>query len=104
MLFRSGTGLRMAADDPRRNAALADLVRKAGHTVTESADGLQVEGVGPGEAARLNALAFRAGIVLRELHAGGTDLEDAFMAMTGNGAAAAASDRGADGGLGRAGP
>jgi ABC-2 type transport system ATP-binding protein len=84
-LLAKGTGLRMAAHDPSKAAALAALVRKAGHPVLEGPDGLLVQGVGPGEAAHLNALAFRAGIVLRELHAGGTDLEEAFLAMTAKG-------------------
>jgi ABC-2 type transport system ATP-binding protein len=103
-LLARGTGLRMAADDPRRNAELAALVRKAGHAVTEGPDGLQVEGVGPREAAQLNALAFKAGIVLRELHAGGTDLEQAFLTMTGNsgGEGASGGAGGGDGSLGRA--
>lgn len=85
-LLSRGSGLTLAPEDIRMTKRLAGICRAAGHQVEEGPDAVTVHGAGPGVAAALNRAAFQAGIVLREIHAGGSDLEQTFLSMTGEGA------------------
>jgi ABC-2 type transport system ATP-binding protein len=84
-LLARGTTLSLSAQDPRATSRLAALCRAAGYKVDATADEVVVHGAAAGAAAALNQAAFKAGIVLRELHSGATDLEQTFLSMTGEG-------------------
>jgi ABC-2 type transport system ATP-binding protein len=77
-------GLVVAAEDPSRHPALADLIRKAGHPV-EMQDGILLVHAGADVSADLNRRAMAAGIVLRELRPSTKDLEETILRMTGRG-------------------
>jgi len=84
-LLSRGTGLRVVPDDPRQLPRLAAALRKAGFPCEEAGEALAVRGSGPQAGGQVNRAAFQAGIVLRELHASSSDLEETFLAMTGGG-------------------
>ncbi|HUR62517.1 MAG TPA: ABC transporter ATP-binding protein [Candidatus Thermoplasmatota archaeon] len=78
-------GLVVVAEDRTRHAALADLLRKAGHPV-EAKDGTLHVHAGPEASADINRRAMAAGIVLCELRPSTKDLEETILRMTGRGA------------------
>lgn len=66
----------------RDDAALAAALRARGAQVDVDAAGLDVVGLPAND---IGLIAFEAGIVLHELHTGGSELEDAFLTMTADG-------------------
>ena len=66
----------------RDDAALAAALRARGAQVDVDAAGLDVVGLPAND---IGLIAFEAGIVLHELHTGGSALEDAFLTMTADG-------------------
>ncbi|MEA3166631.1 MAG: type transport system ATP-binding protein [Thermoplasmata archaeon] len=84
-LVARGAGLTLAAEDPAHHARLAEICRKAGYKVEASAEHVLVHGAGRDRAAAINRAAMKAGITLREIHSGTGDLEQTFLAMTGEG-------------------
>lgn len=83
-LIAGSTGIVVAARDPSRHAGLITLVHAAGYGARVQ-DGQVFVEAPPEWAGELNALAIDAGIVLRELHAQGGDLEDIVLGLTGRG-------------------
>ena len=83
-LIARSVGILVAARDPSHHAGLITLVHSAGYTARLQNGNVFVEAP-PVWAAELNALAMDAGIVLRELHAQGGDLEDIVLGLTGRG-------------------
>jgi ABC-2 type transport system ATP-binding protein len=84
-LVARGAGLTIAAQDPRHNERLASMCRSAGYTVEARGEVILVRGATPAVAPDINRAAFAAGITLREIHPAGHDLEETFLAMTGQG-------------------
>jgi ABC-2 type transport system ATP-binding protein len=84
-LVARGAGLTLVADDPAQHPRLADLCRKAGYRADATAERVLVQGATPDRASSINRAALQAGIALREVHSGSSDLEQTFLAMTGAG-------------------
>jgi ABC-2 type transport system ATP-binding protein len=84
--FLAGSdGLAVAPERPQDLAPLAELLRGGGLTVDGRDDHLvvAVDGDAQRAAAAVNRAAFDAGIVLVELHAERTTLEDRYLSMVG---------------------
>jgi ABC-2 type transport system ATP-binding protein len=78
--FTTNAGVGHVLVAGRRNGELANLLRRPGVTVTETADAtLRISGI---DAGLIGDIAMRAGIALNELHTVGVSLEDAFMDLT----------------------
>jgi ABC-2 type transport system ATP-binding protein len=84
-LVARGAGLTLVADDPRQHARLAQLCRQAGYDADASPERVLVRGATPDRASAINRAAMQAGIALRELRSGSSDLEQTFLSMTGEG-------------------
>ncbi|MFA5943862.1 MAG: ABC transporter ATP-binding protein [Candidatus Thermoplasmatota archaeon] len=84
-LVARGAGLTLAADNPQHHERLAVLCRKAGYQVDLLDGKVLVRGATADRAAAINRAAMKAGITLREIHNGSNDLEQTFLAMTGDG-------------------
>jgi ABC-2 type transport system ATP-binding protein len=84
-LSARGAGLTLVAEDPAHHPRLAELCRRAGHDADATAERVLVRGVTPSRAGALNRAAMKAGITLRELRPGSSDLEQTFLDMTGEG-------------------
>lgn len=89
LLDNAVTGLVVAAQDPRHQTALRDVLVRHGHHV-DLADGrlvVRLDGLNAGDvAAKVNQEAFDAGMVLVELAPLRTTLEDRYLAMVQGGA------------------
>jgi ABC-2 type transport system ATP-binding protein len=87
--FLAGTdGLAVAPERPEDLPALADLLANGGHLVEVRDDHLMafVDGDAQRAAAAVNRAAFDAGIVLVELHAQRSSLEERYLSMVEDGA------------------
>ena len=84
-LVARGAGLTLVADDVRQHNQLAAICKTAGFTAEVSAERVLVRGATPANAGALNRAAMAAGITLREIQSGSHDLEQTFLAMTGEG-------------------
>jgi ABC-2 type transport system ATP-binding protein len=87
--FLAGSdGLAVAPERPEDLPALADLLATAGHLVEVRDDHLVtfIDGDAQGAAAAVNRAAFEAGIVLVELHAQRSSLEERYLSMVQGGA------------------
>ncbi len=85
-LVARGAGLTLAAQDVGDHRRLAKLCEAAGYAVEIGPESVLVRGAVPDVASAINRAAFQAGITLREIHSGAHDLEQTFLAMTGEGA------------------